>query len=503
MRELLVIAALALPWLNPLTLGPNTAAVQAFFTALTASCLLVYAAPRPWFYGRHFVAWVAAAWCVAAGCSALIGLLQYLGASAPWAPWVSVTGAGEAYANLRQRNQFASLLNLGLAAVLWWQAAGAAAYANTLRLAQRPRLHAALLLSFSALLAIACAASGSRTGLLQTVLLALGSVFWVASGPTPQNGAAPVAARWLALWLLVCLGVALWLLPHLLPQGQVPAAVWERTRAEGGSCNSRLVLWSNVLQLIAEKPWTGWGIDGLAYAHFSHLYDGPRFCEILDNAHNLPLHIAVILGVPAALLVCGGVLAVVLWCKPWREADAARQLAWRVLLVIGLHSMLEYPLWYSPFQLAVVLAVILLLPSAWRARALASSAVPLVAGASFVLTLYAGWDYLRVSQVYLPQSLRLPAYQEDALEKAQSSWLFQGTAQFAVLSLTAQTPDNAKDMLDLSLRMLHFSPEPMVLDRVLQSAQALGRRDLVDYYQVRYRAAYPAAYAQSPFATAP
>ena len=27
-------------------------------------------------------------------------------------------------------------------------------------------------------------------------------------------------------------------------------------------------------------------------------------------------------------------------------------MAWAVLAVIGLHSLLEYPLWYGPFQIA-------------------------------------------------------------------------------------------------------------------------------------------------------
>lgn len=38
------------------------------------------------------------------------------------------------------------------------------------------------------------------------------------------------------------------------------------------------------------------------------------------------------------------------------------QMAWMILSVIGLHSMLEYPLWYGPFQLTVLLCLVLL----WR-----------------------------------------------------------------------------------------------------------------------------------------
>jgi hypothetical protein len=84
----------------------------------------------------------------------------------------------------------------------------------------------------------------------------------------------------------------------------------------------------------------------VSFAHYMTLYDGPRFVEILDNAHNLPLHLAVELGIPAALLICGGFAGLVIAARPSRASDPMRPMAWGVL-----HSLLEYPLWYGPFQL--------------------------------------------------------------------------------------------------------------------------------------------------------
>ena len=121
-------------------------------------------------------------------------------------------------------------------------------------------------------------------------------------------------------------------------------------------CGSRLMLWSNVLHPITEKPWLGWGWGEFDFAHFITLCNQPRFYDILDNAHNLPLHLAVELGLLAALLIYGGFTWWVLRRKPWAERHATRQMALAVIAVITvitvilLHSMLEYPLWYGRFR---------------------------------------------------------------------------------------------------------------------------------------------------------
>lgn len=56
--------------------------------------------------------WRRPAWLVAALLSAVIGLLQYFGATAAAELTVNSTGVGEAYGNLRQRNQVTTLTNI-------------------------------------------------------------------------------------------------------------------------------------------------------------------------------------------------------------------------------------------------------------------------------------------------------------------------------------------------------------------------------------------------------
>jgi hypothetical protein len=260
------------------------------------------------------------------------------------------------------------------------------------------------------------------------------------------------------------------------------------------------------LHLIAQKPWTGWGWGELDYAHFITLYPGPRFCDILDNAHNLPLHIAVELGLPAALIACLSVIGLIWWGKPLVESDANRKIAWGVLAVIGLHSLLEYPLWYGPFQTAALLSLWQLYGSYSRQTisktqingehhyvraAMGVAALTVIAACAF-----SAWQYQLASQIYLPQDERMADYRDDTLRKISHIALYKDQVRFADLTTTDLEPQNAQSVHDLALDMLHFSPESRVVELVIESAELLGRQDEVRFYSVRYQAAFPDSYAK-------
>jgi O-antigen ligase len=379
---------------------------------------------------------------------------------------------------LRQRNQFASLTAIGMAALFWLHPA---------RLSRWPALAAI------AWLAIGNASTTSRTGLTQMILLGALTCVW--AGPRRQR---------LILWLggLLAYAVAALALPWLLETltGVPGNRLWERV-ASVESCSSRTVLWSNVLHLVGERPWTGWGWGELDYAHFASLYDGPRFCDILDNAHNLPLHLAVELGIPAALFLCGGLVWATVRARPWAEPQPARQMAWAVLAVIGVHSLLEYPLWYGPFQIAFGLCLGLLWPATERnaspgtAPARTHFASVAVAASVAVMCAYAAWDYWRVSQIYLPPEARSPAMREDPLPEIRRSWLFRNQARFAELTITPLTRENAAWTFDSARALLHYSPEPRVIEKLIESATVLGREQEMLLDLARFRAAFPEAYS--------
>lgn len=476
------LLAVALPFLFP---GSAPPLPQLWMLLCSWVCMAVLVL-LAWCQAETLDGWARRlAWglLLAALCSAVIGLLQYFGYGASLAPWAHAAEAGQAQGNLRQRNQLASLLNLGSWAALWL-------------LAQRPagavmslRARAAVCLALGLLVA-GCAATASRTGGLQWLLmggLLLG--WWRASGH--------VVLRWGLLAGLVY-GVSAGVLPWLLQWGPgvSTAGVFERMALESVSCESRSVLWANVLTLIAQRPWTGWGWGELDYAHYMTLFPGLRFCALLDNAHNLPLQLAVELGLPLALLACGGMLVLVWRARPWRETVPARQLAWGVLALIGLHSLLEYPLWYGPFQLAVLFAFALLWPAGLRRWRRPAWGPACVLGLFLALVSYLLWDYHRVRQLYLAPEQRDPAYREQTLDKVGGSWVYADEVNFAIVTTTPLTPQHAERIHALSLSLLHYSPESAVLEALIGSACLLGREDEAAFHHIRYRAAYPQAHAR-------
>ena len=489
-RNVLITLVITLPWLNPFAPGPSPAVVPWLVAMTVTAGLILLASPRVTSgdaagaasFARRRATPAAWAWVLAGVASSFIGLLQYFGVAAALDPWVNQTLLGEAFANLRQRNQFASLTNIALAALVWLAVSG--------RFAGRQQW---LVWMVAGLLAVGNAASSSRTGLLQLVLLCVLCLVWTGWRQPPVRRVLLTAVLTYALATLV--------LPWLGGLDLMGHGIVARLRAGDMVCASRLTLWSNVLTLIAQKPWFGWGWGELDYAHYMTLYPGARFCDILDNAHNLPLHLAVELGIPLALAVCGGAGWVVWRARPWRETDPTRQMAWAVLAVIMLHSMLEYPLWYGPFQMAFGLCVWMLWPTARElamgSRPSSRAALPfrlVVAAALLAAVAYAAWDYHRISQIYLAPQARDPAYRDDTLEKVRGSWLFRNQVRFAELTTTSLQLGNAQWTFDTATALLHYSPEPRVIEKVIESAVMLGRDDEALLHLVRYRAAFPGDY---------
>jgi len=534
LHAFMLASCVALPWLNPFASSPSTSVIPLLVSWMLAACALLTVVELPlqkstWSMSARLMAvtlsvgliasllWVpqvvdraltagllASLMCVwlmaavgrraaanehvlrtlvlaliaAAAISSVLGIAQYLGLARDWSPWVNQPLKGDAFANLRQRNQFASLTSLGLAALLGW----VAMQVHTGPMQRRTWGWVGITVS---VLAAGVACSMSRTGTTQWLLLSGLMVVWA----WRQQRQSSIAKNkgLIGLALAAPLLVVVWsvVMPWLALQttGELGASMILRVAGQTqdyAMCGGRRVLWSNVLTLVAQHPWLGWGWGETDFAHFMTSYSSMRFCDLMDNAHDFPLHLALEFGIPFAVLVLLTLLAWVLRRQPWREQHPWRVMAWGLLLVLAVHSLLEYPLWYGPFQMTLGLAIGLLWSAPKTEPQEAAQELPmLVAALLFIGCLYAAWDFNRVGQIYRQAASRDAAYRDNPLHHAKQSWLFKNQADFAELTTQTVTAENAAQVYPQALRVMHYSPEARVVQRAIDSANYLGHDEQV------------------------
>lgn len=250
-----------------------------------------------------------------------IGITQWLGAGNPeLIEWVGA--GGRVVGNLKQPNQLAALLALGLAATWWFF--------------EDKRLGGRLALAAACLLTIGMAMTQSRTP-------------WL------------MAAAWLALWVVLRrrmpLRTPVMALVSVALVYVVTAALWlevndllfgasARTLADQLRAGPRTAAWSIAVDAIRESPWVGYGWQPF---HLAELAVASRHAPThyrFESAHNLFLDLAIWNGLPLALLVATGVgVWAVRRVRACTTPTTAAALA--ALTALLAHSMVELPLHYA------------------------------------------------------------------------------------------------------------------------------------------------------------
>ena len=375
---------------------------------LAAAALMVVAGASAARAQQGVLVFTALAWALlAAGLlSSAVALVQVFAPDWAGGNWIAASGVpGRAVGNLRQPNHLCSLL-------VW--ALGAAVALHQLR-----RLPGAALALLLPLLVLAVELSASRTGAVGLLLLGL----WGLADRQLRRPARLALLCIPLLYLAAWGAVAWWGDVSQQALGASARIAADGGLGETGSPNARSNIWRNALLLIAAQPWlgTGFGEFNLAWSMTPFVNRPTAF---FDHSHNLMLQLMVELGLPLALAVLG-LLGLALWQavhRAWHargeQATVARA-ALVLVLLTGLHSLVEYPLWYAYFLLPAALAwgLVLGLHVPRKARPAlavagnahaAAQAGPSIAGLLAGLLMAAGGtlavlDYQRVVVIYAPK----------------------------------------------------------------------------------------------------
>lgn len=412
---------------------------------------------------------VCVSWFTLAGAllSALIGLAQVWGIPTPFVPYVVPRVDARVYANTGQTNHLANYLCLGLVALGYLFSIG------------RLRRTWALLLALPLLWVAAL--SGSRSVWLYLPALLGLSLLWRWKRPSET-----AIRRW--TFFVVVLGaylIAQWAvdLPGLAPP-QSPETVASRIDKLGMHSPVRLRMWHAAWLMFADAPVLGQGFRQFAGEFFllNAQLPPPRIeNEVLDHAHNLIFHTLAEFGIVGFVVLLAGFLS---WVAAMRRMGRTPESFWLVAVaaILGIHSMLEYPLWYAYF---LGVAALVLGVSESRSVRMGNRA-----SLKFLLPLILAFAWMSAANIYSDyrtlQSLqgnRVGARNVDAggktlngLLELQKHSVFAPFVELALSRVMELNRERIQDKLFLNAAVMRFAPAADVAYRHA-ILLALGDRD--------------------------
>jgi O-antigen ligase len=415
-----------------------------------------------------------AAWVVAGVFNGAIAMVQVF--IPQWADgdWIARSGVpGRAVGNMRQPNHLATLL-------LW----SAVAVVPLVELGPlgRTRLRRAAALALMTLMVLGVTLSGSRTGLVGIAVLALWGLL---------DRRLSRLSRGLLLAAPLLCGASLGLTAWWASLHEAHAIGAAARIGEGDLSASRFAIWRDTLALIQAQPWLGVGFGEFNFA-WSLAPLPQRPVAFFDHTHNLPLQLAVELGLPLAGVVLG-LLALALW-QAWRrstavigETGAALRAAFVMVLLMALHSQLEYPLWYAHFLLPTALMWGLCLgagaqPATASADSEARPRWPVAVGSAMVIAaVVVVVDFQRVVVIFSPPAGAAPL--DERIASGQRSWFFAHHADYAA----ATTADRPGDAMAAFKRAPHHLLDTRLMTAWAEALAQSGEVDRARHLAARLR----------------
>ena len=277
------------------------------------------------------------AWCLLAGgfLHALAGLAQHYGLDyPPLDVLVARKQTPSVSGNLGQVNHYAVIVTLALAS---------AAY-----LYCRRGLPVVVAAGAAALFLVLLALSGSRSPWFYLVALTGLALLLDRRQRNHESRRLVVFIAWLIPGSIAAQGFVT--LPFMLPGDELVVTSLHRSFEIARGIEPRLQLWGEGWQMFLGAPLIGAGFGQFAWEHFLHQAAGGATAApgVFNHAHNIVVQLMAETGIAGALVAAAAVLA---WIADLRKVKLDPEWWWLLALlsVIGIHSLLEYPLWYAYF----------------------------------------------------------------------------------------------------------------------------------------------------------
>ena len=272
----------------------------------------------------------------ASAASTLLAVLQWLSLTEGFSTFVTPTDIGDrAMANLGQPNQLASLMLMGLAALVFKF--------------ERHKVNPLLFTIVALLLTWGIVLTESRSAILSAAVMAAFIAYKVRSR---RLAVEPLRLR--AIYIYAWLG-AYFLAAMAFPAVNAALLLHEERSIGLLNNNGRAAIWMQTLYAIKESPWLGygWNQTPVAQAAGALIYPGELS---FTNAHNVVLDLLVWVGVPLGLAVSGG-FVYWLFTRAKSVTSTGAIYAMAMLTPVLVHSMLEFPFAYAYFLLMAGLLI--------------------------------------------------------------------------------------------------------------------------------------------------
>lgn len=437
-------------------LGRVPYAAQAFTATLYlvwASLLIMLGAALRRELGMATVA-SALAWCLVIGgeLSAAIGLLQYYDISTVLNPLIMPKVTGQIYANLAQPNHFANYTALALVSVAYLFAGG--------------RMRGIGTIFAAAPLLFVLGLSGSRSAWLYLLGAFVLALLMHARRNDVQSRRLFVCAGsmiigfYLAQWIYA--------LPWLVPVSGRAVTATERLFSAAG-ISERFQMWREAWWMFLQAPLfgLGWGQFAWHDFEFKALFGYVFALGVATHAHNLVLQLLAETGLAGALLITGGAM---LWLWDLRRHVFDPEHWWLLALLatIGIHSMLEFPLWHAYFLGVAAIALGL---GATRFYALrlqrtgpAAAALLLLAGFFNAFTVWYG--YRDFERMFVQGARPFPGEEVAAIVlRGQQDPVLEPYVELAASVYARVDREQLQDKLELNGRVMRFMPADIVVYR--------------------------------------